>query len=956
MRQSNAKDLFLNSSFPSVETHQFRPFRQGSIDVKMPSPNADIRLFIFKPVDYPYLWVQYLNGLKREYSRMRVDHILDMSMLSNPASTDLGMLAIVDGEIVSGIRFHKGVKKAENATVYKEMMGGNTDLLKEYLEKWIPEGIVEPKGLWLTPQSQARKRLLPLMARCGIYGAALLDCRYTVCTSPKHITRMHVDIGMRVIEEIGCVEYPTKDYKTTFGYCDLQEVLDLCDEQNRLLLRRDWQQIHYTRLNTPKQSWTEQGYVPLIFDEENPFHSTAIESLLLDGNITQHHQYQSIQSELNELLPTASNELKAESKRWVVYPWKNVALEIPGPKSFKKLRTDRNRNKITDDEQQQLSQISVGVVGLSTGHVIAHTLIMEGACGHLKLADFDVLEVSNLNRIPASLIDIGVNKAVIAARKIAELDPYVPIDIYEQGLTSSNIEDFMSGLDIVIEECDSLDVKVLVREAAIKLKIPVLMATSDLGMMDVERFDLDKNAKPFHGLTDVSASKLKDLSRRDKSGYALAIVEGEKISARLAASMIEIDHTVSTWSQLASDVTQGAAMAVTAVRRIATHQAMPSSRVRMDIEACFAQGKKPEIPELQQYKTTSAPEFTGDLKADMLLAATYAPSPGNIQPWNIYWQGDVFHIEIDRQRTTSMDVKHRGAMVAIGAACLNAEIVAAHFDQAITVHSFASEDNPDLVVQIHLNNNEVVNERLKGLYPWLLSRVTNRERTSRRKIPADVMTELGSVSQLYSVELHSLSTQTQLNDYADIAAESDRLRHLSQNLHQEMIKELVWPGINSLETGIDVRTLGLKDKELNALPVLARRDVMEEVAKVNGGTSLGHYNRERITEAAAMVVPTIKGQENKDYFIGGKALQHFWLIADSNHLSIQPISPVFLYANTRDERQTLMKGEYLEETTALQQQFRELLKIDEEVFPVLALRVTYAPEAKYRSLRENNNT
>lgn len=950
MSQSNVSDLFLNSGFPAINAHQFQPFHRGHIDVTLPSPNTDIRLFIFNPVDYPYLWVKYLEGLQREYSRMKVDHILDMDVLNNPASTEMVMLAIVNSEIVSGLRFHSSLKKAENASVYKEMAGGDLSLLKDYLESWIPERVAEPKGLWLNTKSPVRKRVLHLMARCGIYGAALLDCRYSVCTSPKNITRMHVNIGMQAMEEIGTVSYPTEDYLTTFGCFDLHNVLELCDDQNRLLLRRDWQQIHYTRLNTASQCNTADSCRALILDEGNPFHSQALESLLLDDRYTQLTQYQSMQREIDELLPPAGKALKEESKRWVAYPWKNIALEILGPKSFKKLRTDRNRNKITDSEQGELAQLNVGVVGLSTGHVIAHTLIMEGACGSLKLADFDVLEVSNLNRIPASLVDIGVNKAVITARRIAELDPYVRVEVYDEGLQASNVEAFMSGLDIVIEECDSLDVKVLVREAAIKHKIPVLMATSDHGMMDVERFDLDENPKPFHGLAKVAASELKDLSRRDKSGYALAIVEGEKISARLAASMVEIDHTVSTWSQLASDVTQGAAIVTTAVRRIGTKKDTPSSRVRVDMDEMLKCGRPPEVTSISS-DITEEPQFSGDIKHDMYLAACFAPSPGNIQPWRINWSDDTLQIEVRRELTTSMDVQWRGAMVSLGAACFNAEVVAAEHQQKVKVVSFPEKEQPDLITNLTLGKSKKSVNPLKRFYPQLLTRKTNRELSHRQAIPADVMSQLASVCEDYPVKLHSLSSKSQLDDYSKIAVESDRLRHLCAHLHQEMMGELAWPGKNNLETGIDVRTLGLKEKDLNVLPILARKDVMAELADWKAGKALGEYNKERLSTASSLVVMTIKGQSEADYFVGGKALQQFWLTAEQNGLVIQPISPIFIYANNKEEMEQLMKGEYMEEVKQMQEQFNALLNIQEGESPVLVLRVAYAKQPEFRSIR-----
>ena len=79
---------------------------------------------------------------------------------------------------------------------------------------------------------------------------------------------------------------------------------------------------------------------------------------------------------------------------------------------------------------------------MSAGHVIAHTLAAQGLCGELRLADFDQLALSNLNRVPATVFDIGLNKAEVAARRIAELDPYLPVRIFDSGLTLETIDEF----------------------------------------------------------------------------------------------------------------------------------------------------------------------------------------------------------------------------------------------------------------------------------------------------------------------------------------------------------------------------------------------------------------------------------------------------------------------------------------------------------------------------------
>ncbi len=77
------------------------------------------------------------------------------------------------------------------------------------------------------------------------------------------------------------------------------------------------------------------------------------------------------------------------------------------------------------------------------GHAVAHMLATQGLCGTLRLADFNTLEVSNLNRVPATVFDLGVNKATVAARRIAELDPYLPVEVNTSGLSAAAMDAFL---------------------------------------------------------------------------------------------------------------------------------------------------------------------------------------------------------------------------------------------------------------------------------------------------------------------------------------------------------------------------------------------------------------------------------------------------------------------------------------------------------------------------------
>jgi ThiF family len=274
---------------------------------------------------------------------------------------------------------------------------------------------------------------------------------------------------------------------------------------------------------------------------------------------------------------------------WVFYAWSGRLVRILAPDEFRELRLDRNRNKITVEEQNQLQQLTVAVVGLSVGNAVAVTLAQEGNCGRLKLTDFDSLEVSNMNRLRARIDEVGLPKTVLAARQIYELNPYANISLSSGGLTVENVGDFLTGdpvPDVVIDECDSIEMKFLIREHARALRIPVFMETSDRGIVDIERFDLEPRRPLFHGLVGaLTSADIRIMPREERMQVVLSIVERASLSKRMAASLGEIGRTLSTWPQIASEVTLAGASMTTAVRRIGLGQRLASGRTYVDLDA-----------------------------------------------------------------------------------------------------------------------------------------------------------------------------------------------------------------------------------------------------------------------------------------------------------------------------------------------------------------------------------
>ena len=654
--------------------------------------------------------------------------------------------------------------------------------------------------------------------------------------------------------------------------------------------------------------------------------------------------------ELRKLLPPPEPELLAEPGRWAYYPWRRTVAAVLGPRGFRAVRLDRNRNMITADEQTRLGVLRIGVAGLSVGHVIAHTLAAQGMCGELRLADFDHLELSNLNRVPATVFDLGVNKAEVAARRIAELDPYLPVRVLTAGLTVDTVDEFLDGLDIVVEECDSLDMKAVVREGARARRIPVLMATSDRGLVDVERFDLEPERPILHGLLgDLDFARLPQMTGREKVPYLLRFLEAEQLSSRLAASAVELERQLSTWPQLAGDVVLGATAIAEAVRRIGVGEDLRSGRARIDVGDALDRVDEPEMAAGRlvspaEYADPVLPGATGVIAG----AAIRAPSASNAQPWHIEASTDAVTIRLAPQHTSTLDVGFRGGAVALGAALFNAKVAAAAQHVLGPTSLLENVDGAPLQATLYLRDG--ADPELARLYQPMLARETNRRLGTPHPIAADTIRQLHDVTEREGARLHLLTGRDDIACAATIIAAADRIRYLTPKLHAEMISELRWPGDPCPETGIDVGSLELDPRDLAVVDILRRPDVMVHLAQWDAGTALGEDTRRRVLASSAVAVISVTGPALTDYAQGGAAVEAVWIVAQQRGLAVQPVSPVFLYVQDVEDLPELSEP-FADELSDLQQKFRQLLGIPDGASAALVLRFAVSDPASVRSRR-----
>lgn len=272
---------------------------------------------------------------------------------------------------------------------------------------------------------------------------------------------------------------------------------------------------------------------------------------------------------------------------WVHFPWSNTLVHYLSDSEHQEVRTARNKNIITEDEQKRYYGIRVAVAGLSVGSHGTLTLALAGGARTLKIADMDTISASNLNRLRFDFTHIGRHKGELIAEYIYQLNPYSDITLYKEGVSTRNISDFLSGVDVLVEELDDLEIKIQLRREAKSRGIPVIMATdsSDNVILDVERYDLNPNLEIFNGaLRGMDLNRLKD--DRALMFQAMGrIIDLRLVTERSLDTVREVGKSIYSWPQLATAATASGAVIAYAVRRIALGQALPSGKTILNLDA-----------------------------------------------------------------------------------------------------------------------------------------------------------------------------------------------------------------------------------------------------------------------------------------------------------------------------------------------------------------------------------
>jgi tRNA A37 threonylcarbamoyladenosine dehydratase len=275
---------------------------------------------------------------------------------------------------------------------------------------------------------------------------------------------------------------------------------------------------------------------------------------------------------------------------WVFFSWLSTLVHLLDDADFQKVRTGRNKNLITAEEQEKFYNATVGIGGLSVGNSVALAIALQGGARHIRLADMDRLALTNLNRIRSGVQDLGLLKVEMTARQIYALNPYATVETFPEGLTPANIGAFFEGppkLDIVIDELDNIAIKCLIREQAKKYRLAVVMAADngDNAVVDIERYDEDPNLEFFHGR--IGKVSYEELLKLDKFGIGKTITKHigpENVTEKMQQSLLQMGKTIVSWPQLGGAALLNGSAVAYCVRQILNKEPIENNRALISLD------------------------------------------------------------------------------------------------------------------------------------------------------------------------------------------------------------------------------------------------------------------------------------------------------------------------------------------------------------------------------------
>ena len=155
--------------------------------------------------------------------------------------------------------------------------------------------------------------------------------------------------------------------------------------------------------------------------------------------------------------------------------------KFPSASEFDKAKDDRFSQAV----HQKLKIASVAIAGAGgLGSNIAVMLARSGV-GHLHIVDFDIVDITNLNRQVYTVRHIGSRKVDAIKEILMEINPYMNVTTECMRVVADNCDQIFGNYDIVCEAFDGAESKAMLIDSLLSIKDgPIVISGSGMAGYD----------------------------------------------------------------------------------------------------------------------------------------------------------------------------------------------------------------------------------------------------------------------------------------------------------------------------------------------------------------------------------------------------------------------------------------------------------------------------------------
>ncbi|EIM63812.1 ThiF family adenylyltransferase [Desulfobacter postgatei] len=584
----------------------------------------------------------------------------------------------------------------------------------------------------------------------------------------------------------------------------------------------------------------------------------------------------------------------------------------------------RNIGLLTRAEQKKLKRAKIAIPGMGgVGGLHLITMVRSGV-GNFHISDFDVFEPVNINRqYGAHTGCFGKPKLDVMKEQALLINPHINIKTFPHGIKPDNIDAFLEGVDVVLDGLDffCFDIRRQLFKRAREKGIYVVTA-GPMGFSSALLVFAPNQGMGFDEYFNI----VENMSPEEKSlSFALGLAPRATHIKYMDFSTVNLKQEAGPSLNVACQICAGMA-GTEALRIILNRKGLkpvphyfqfdpflmklrkgklhfgnrnPIQRMKIGIVKKMIESRKnkapvniPEIPQISSMEKTPLPEKA---LRYLVMAGIQAPSGDNAQPWKFSITDNQVSVWIDPDADHSFfNVNQIASIISCGAAIENINVAAGLFGVEPEIE--LKDNLSGIGARIHFK--PMAHVQKDPLHEFIWKRHTNRTMFRRESFSKSALNLIdGVISGFPGAKLHVVTQREDIKKLAKIVYTIDRIRTEHRSLHEHLMKMIRFsPGeVEKTGDGLPLKNLQAGPAGEIFLKISKPWAVMNAFNNAGIGRMVAFHSYQGIINSSAVILLTVEGSGNKDFLVGGRALERVWLELTRQGYHIQPMTAITLF-------------------------------------------------------------